>query len=340
MSNNLIGICEPMRIASVNPARPAFESLPTVRLAWIFEFQNPIGLSPWSESGSFRRGIECRLNRLSIPQNVLRVSIPTMRTSRIKAKLSQNLPVLVTTLHYSDPSIYEMASLMGFDGLWLDLEHHHHSVETANTLLRAARVGASDVMVRPAKGESMRMGRILEAGANGIMSPRCDNAAEAREVVRWAKFAPQGERGIDSANADNPYCMMPLAEYIRFANEQTFIVIQIEDPKALINTDEIAAVPGVDIVFFGPGDFSILSGIPGQWDHPLIKDAMQKVAAAVQKSGKHWGMPIFSVEHAHEVLGLGGRFLAHGADLLIVKTGLEDIQRRFAPLGVTFERSA
>ena len=64
-----------------------------------------------------------------------------MRTSRIKAKLSKNQPVLLTSLHYSDPSLYEMTSLMGFDGIWLDLEHHHHSVETANTLLRAARVG-------------------------------------------------------------------------------------------------------------------------------------------------------------------------------------------------------
>ncbi|MFM9963525.1 MAG: HpcH/HpaI aldolase family protein [Planctomycetaceae bacterium] len=187
-----------------------------------------------------------------------------MRNSRIKAKLSKNQPVLLTSLHYSDPSLYEMTSLMGFDGIWLDLEHHHHSVETANTLLRAARVGSSDVMVRPAKGEFMRMGRILEAGATGIMYPRCDNAAEAREVVRWSKFAPMGQRGIDAANPDNPYCLMPLVEYLKAANEQTFIVIQIEDPSALAQVDEIAAVPGVDIIFFGPGDFSILSGIPGQ----------------------------------------------------------------------------
>lgn len=261
-----------------------------------------------------------------------------MRTSRIKAKLKQNQPVLLTTLHYADPSIYEMASLMGFDGLWLDLEHHHHSVETANALLRAARVGTSDVMVRSAKGEFMRIGRILEAGATGIMYPRCDNAAEARELVRWSKFAPQGQRGIDAANPDNPYCMMPLVEYLAAANEQTFVVAQIEDPAALANVDEIAAVPGVDIVFFGPGDFSILAGVPGQFEHPLIKDAQRKVAAACKKHGKHWGMPIFNIEHAQEVLSLGGRFLCHSADILILKNAFEDIQRKFEPLGVTCER--
>ena len=263
-----------------------------------------------------------------------------MLPSRIKAKLARNEPVLLTTLHYSDPSIYEMTSLMGFDGIWLDLEHHHHSLETANSLLRAARVGSSDVMVRPAKGEFMRMGRILEAGATGIMYPRCDNAAEAREVVRWAKFAPQGQRGIDAANPDNPYCMMPLVEYLKAANEQTFVVVQIEDPKALEHAEEMAAVPGVDIIFFGPGDFSILAGIPGQFDHPLIKDAMQKVSAACKKAGKHWGMPIFHLEHAKEVMSLGGRFLCHNADILLLKNGLEDIQRKFSTVGVTFEKRA
>lgn len=261
-----------------------------------------------------------------------------MRTSKIKAKLAKNEPVLLTTLHFGDATVFEMTSLMGWDGIWLDLEHHGHSVETAAHLARAARVGSSDIMIRPAKGEFMRMGRILEIGAQGIMYPRCDNAEEARQVVRWSKFAPLGERGIDSGNADNPYCMMPLVEYLQAANEQTFIVIQIEDPKALVHAEAMAAVEGVDVLFLGPGDFSILAGVPGQFDHPKIKEAMHTVAAAAKKAGKHWGMPIFSMDHAKEVMELGGRFLCHGADLLMVKNGLEEIARKFAPLGVTFDR--
>ena len=85
---------------------------------------------------------------------------------------------------------------MGFDGIWMDMEHHGYSVETATTLMRAARVGTADIMARPAKGEFMRMGRMLEAGAQGIMYPRCDDAAEARQVVTWSKFAPLGRRGL------------------------------------------------------------------------------------------------------------------------------------------------
>src|SRR5437763_1929375 len=164
-----------------------------------------------------------------------------MRPSKIKAKLKRNEPVLLTTLHLTDPSLYELVSLMGFDGIWMDMEHHGYSLETAMTLMRAARVGSSDIMVRPAKGEFMRIGRMLEAGAQGILYPRCDDAAEARQVVTWSKFAPLGKRGIDSANADNPYCSMPLVEYIQAANEQTFVVVQIEEPAALENARAIAA---------------------------------------------------------------------------------------------------
>src|SRR5437016_14514639 len=145
-----------------------------------------------------------------------------MRISRVKSKLARNEPVLLTTLHLTDPSLYELTSLMGFDGIWMDLEHHGYSLETAMTLMRAARVGSTDVMVRPAKGEFMRLGRVLEAGPQGIMYPRCADAAEAREVVAWAKFAPLGRRGLDGANADAPYCSMPVDAYVRAANEQTF----------------------------------------------------------------------------------------------------------------------
>ena len=262
-----------------------------------------------------------------------------MRPSRTKAKLQRDEPVLVVTLHLTDPSLYEMVSLMGFDCIWMDMEHHFYSLETAAPLMRAARVGTTDVMARPAKGEFMRMGRMLEAGAQGIMYPRCDDAAEAAEVVRWAKFAPQGTRGCDAANPDNPYLMMPVADYVAEANRQTFLVIQVEDQQALERAEEIAAVDGVDVLFLGPGDFSILSGIPGQFDHPRVQQAMEKVARAAKNAGKHWGCPAFSVDHTRQLIEMGARFIAHNADVLMVKAGMEQLRRDFAPLGFTFDDS-
>ncbi len=260
-----------------------------------------------------------------------------MKTSRIKAKLSANQPALVTALQYSDPAIYELVSLQGFDGIWMDLEHHHRSVETAAQLMRAARVGTSDIVARPAKGEFMRMGRLLEAGAQGIMYPRCDNAEEAAEVVRWSKFAPLGQRGFDGSQPDVPFYSLPVPDYVEQANQQTLIVIQIESPQALEQADEIAAIEGVDVLMLGPADFGILSGIPGQWDHPVIDGAVRRLADAAAGAGKHWGSPTRSVEHAQQLIDLGARFICHGADFLVVKQGFEQIRKAFAPLGFEFQ---
>ena len=261
-----------------------------------------------------------------------------MRPSRIKAKLNRGEPALVTSLQAIDPSYFELASLMGFDGIWLDLEHHACSLETAAGLMRAARVGVADMMLRPAKGEFMRLGRMLECGAQGIMYPRCSTADEARELVAAAKFAPLGRRGLDSGNADAPYCSLPLDRYVREANEQTFLVVQLEDRDAIANAREIAEVEGVDVLFFGPGDFSVLSGIPGQMsDHPLVDEAIAAIAAAASAAGKQWGMPVGSPDRAKELLDMGSRFLAYGADLLWIKQGLEQTREQFGPLGFTFD---
>lgn len=260
-----------------------------------------------------------------------------MRYSVTKNKLRRGEPALITTLHYSDPTLYEMTSLMGFDGIWLDLEHHHHSLETAANLMRSARIGASDVIVRPAKGEYMRMSRILEAGAQGIMYPRCESAEEAAEVVRWAKFAPFGERGIDGANADAPFCAVPMKPYLKKANEETLLIIQIESPKAVEEVENIAKVPGVDVLMIGPGDLSVLSGIPFEMDHAIIHDARRRVAAAAKAAGIHWGSTSPSPAHTQGLLDQGARFICSGADILSMKQALDDLQARFAPLGFTFD---
>ena len=260
-----------------------------------------------------------------------------MRPSRVKAKLRRNEPALITTLHYVEPSLYELTSLMGFDGIWMDLEHHQYSVETAANLMRAARVGASDIIARPGKGEFMRMSRLLEAGAQAIMYPRCESAAEAAEVVRWAKFAPLGERGVDGANADAPYCCMPLVEYLKRANEETLVLVQIESPKAVEAVEAIAKVPGVDALFLGPADLSVLYGVPGQFDHPKMVSARERVAKAASSAGIHWGTTSPDPVHSRKIMDMGARLVCHNADILIIKRGLEDVQKQYALLGFTFD---
>ena len=262
-----------------------------------------------------------------------------MRSSRIKQKITRGQPALITTLHFMDGSLYEMTSLMGFDGIWIDLEHHSHSLETAAQMMRAARVGTSDIVARPAKGEFMRLARVLEIGASAIMYPQCDNADEASQLVRAAKFPPEGRRGCDWGGSDTPYMMMPMEEYLRKANEETLLIAQIESPEALENVEAIAQVPGIDILFLGPGDYSIRLGIPGQSQHPEIRAAEDRIARAASHAGIHWGLPVGSPEQAQDAIDRGARFICHQADLNLMKHALESIQNHFSPLGFTFDQS-
>jgi 4-hydroxy-2-oxoheptanedioate aldolase len=260
-----------------------------------------------------------------------------MRPSVIKKKLKDGKPALLTQLHLTDASIFEMVSVMGFDGIWMDLEHHGYSLETAGNLIRATRVGSADILARAAKGEFMRIGRLLEMGAQGIMYPRCSDASEAAEVVRWAKLAPLGERGFDGAGADAFYTGIPMDKYVKDANEETFVVIQLEDPKAVEQSEAIAAVEGVDVIMLGSADFSVLSGIPGQFDHPSIEKSLNKIAQAAANTGKYWASTAADANSAKELLQRGAGMILHNADICIVKKGLEIMQADFSKLGFQFE---
>jgi 4-hydroxy-2-oxoheptanedioate aldolase len=259
-----------------------------------------------------------------------------MRSSKIKAKLTQDTPALCVQLHLTDASVFELTSLLGFDGIWMDLEHHGYSVETAGQLMRAARVGSADIVARPGKGEFMRMGRLLELGAQAIMYPRCESAAEAAEVVRWSKFAPLGTRGFDGSGVDAAFMTAPIADYLAHANRETLVIIQLEDQQAIDQADAIAATPGVDMIMLGPADFSILGGFPFEFNHPKVEQALAAVAVAARNAGKHWACTS-TLATAKRAIEMGSRLLFCNADIVMIKNGLEQMQIQFAPLGFTFD---
>lgn len=263
-----------------------------------------------------------------------------MRPSRVLSKVRNGQPALMSTLHFREPQVFEMMSLMGVDAIWIDLEHHPTSVEKADELMRAARVGVSDIIARPGRWEYMRLGRMLEAGAHGILYPRCESAEEAAEVVRWSKFYPLGERGQDGGNPDNPYCIMPMDQYTRVANEQTYVAIQLESPRAVDCVEDIVAVKGVDFVFFGPGDFSVLTGQAGQVRNEKADRALERISKAAAAAGTWWGTVSFGPEHARELIDMGCMLMSRGCDLLWVREGIEQMRREYSQIGFEFDAVA
>jgi len=229
---------------------------------------------------------------------------------------------------------------MGIDCVWIDLEHQPIGMDSLANMVRAARVGDMDVMARPAKGEFMRMARLIEAGASVIMYPRCESADEARQIVKHAKFPPLGERGFFSAAPDNPYCLTPMVDYLREANEQTVLLAQIESPNAVTMARGIAEVEGIDMLFFGPGDFSIAAGVPGQFENEVVQSAMAETAAAARAAAKRFGTLVTSLDHAKCALDLGASLLAYGGDLHFVRDALFKVREQFGALGIPFGKIA
>ena len=252
--------------------------------------------------------------------------------ARLKVLLNQDKLVRVFCLgQLCDPKFLEIVGLNGgFDAVWLDQEHGSMTVERIEHATRAARACGLDTFVRLAPTDYATVMRPLEAGAGGIMAAQVRSARQAEEVVRWAKFHPRGVRGINNTGVDARYGMQPLADYFRQANAETLLAIQIEHVDALEDVEGIAAVPDVDVLFVGPADLSQSLGLPGEWEHPRLWQALERVARAASAHGIHWAILPPSPAYARRCVDLGCRMLSLGLDVWVVQRGLQAFQAEYA----------
>ena len=242
-----------------------------------------------------------------------------MKKSLVKARWAAGEAATCAILHLADGAYAEFAAAQPcFDCIWYDLEHGPVALERAADLFRAVRWQGKDVMARPGKGEFMRMGRMLEQGASGIMYPRCENVDEAREFVRWAKFAPLGERGFAGDNAEAGYGAIDVDAYVTAANAETFLAPMIESPTSLANARAIAETEGVDMLFFGPGDYSVLGGIRSSLDSLEILKAMEQACVAARAAGKHFGSLAITDEQMRRLVDMGADFLMCYSDMAAI----------------------
>ena len=238
----------------------------------------------------------------------------SMRPSRVLAKRPAGKPVFSTKCNLADPRAVEIASLFGFDCVWLCREHVPNTLHDIENMIRTAKMYNVDALVRVPRGSYSDLIHPLEMDASGIMVPHCMSADDARQIVQHTKFHPIGRRPLDGGNADGRYCLISYPEYVEQANDQRFVMVQIADFEAMDELDEIAATPGIDMLLFGGGDFSHSLGIPGGFDDPQVADARKRVGEAARKHGKFAGIPC-SVETVPQMIDLGYQFLTMGADV-------------------------
>jgi 4-hydroxy-2-oxoheptanedioate aldolase len=252
-----------------------------------------------------------------------------MRPSKTLAKLRAGQVVSCFKMNLADSRAVEIAAMAGFDCIWLDMEHVPNDLSTIERGILAAKAHDTDTMVRVARGSYSDHIRPLEMDAAGIMVPHVMSLADAKSVVQMTRFHPLGRRPVDGGNADAAYCGVDFQEYLGQANEQRFVVVQIEDPEPLAELDEIAALSGIDMLFFGPGDFSQGIGAPGDWDDPRISDARRRVAQAATAHGKFAGT-VGSLDSLDSLIEMGYRFVSIGADVVGLSNYCQGITSGFA----------
>jgi 2-dehydro-3-deoxyglucarate aldolase/4-hydroxy-2-oxoheptanedioate aldolase len=251
--------------------------------------------------------------------------------ARLKQLLSQNHLARVYGLgQLLCPKFVEIVGLHGgFDAVWFDQEHAGVSIPQIEQGSLAARAHGLDSFVRLAPTDYAAVMRPLEAGAGGIMAAQVRSAEQTRDIVRWAKFHPLGLRGYNGLGVDGRYGLLKTDEYIARANSDVFIAIQIEHFQAVDEIEQIAAVPGVDVLFLGPADLSQSMGYPGKWDHPAVWSAIERVAAAAKQNGIHWAIVPKDPAYGRRCMESGCRMLSIGFDTLTVFAGLQSTTQQF-----------
>jgi 4-hydroxy-2-oxoheptanedioate aldolase len=206
-----------------------------------------------------------------------------LRTNRAKQKLANGeIVTIVAGLTHADD--IDNAGPLGFDGVWFEGEHGAADAVDMGNLTRACDIWGMTSVARINLNEQGLIYRTLDRGAQAIVVPHVNNAAEARNVVEGGKFTPLGKRGMFTSRQG-----LGVDDYFDRANDETMLIVLIEDIVAWENLDEIIAVDGIDVFFVAPSDFASSMGHMGDLQHPdvqeKINDSMKRILAAGKNAG-------------------------------------------------------
>jgi 2-keto-3-deoxy-L-rhamnonate aldolase RhmA len=231
----------------------------------------------------------------------------------LKDLLQNGKPLIGTLLTVASPEVAEALSLVGFDWIFIDLEHGSLSIQDAQRAVQAV-ANRSFTLIRVPDGTPEHINRALDTGCSGIIVPFVNTESYARRVVSLAKYPPLGERSAGLGRAQG--FGMNFAGYLQSANLQTTVVVQIEHREAVANIDQILAVPGIDAAFIGPYDLSGSLGLLGQVSHPEVSGAVDSVRTACARSNSAYGIFCSTAEQAGNAINGGATLVAVGTDIL------------------------
>jgi len=230
-------------------------------------------------------------------------------------RLRSRQPLLGTMVTLGDPAVVEILAALGFDWLFIDGEHGPYDTGDLLALLRAAG-GRIPCVARVAAAEEARIKRVLDLGADGVIVPMVNTAEQAAAVVRAARYAPLGGRGVGLARAHG--YGLGFREYVATANDRIAVIVQAEHWQAVENIEAIIATPGIDAVQLGPYDLSASLGRMGQVDHPEVVAAIDRVIEVCLAANVPVGWFAVAAETARPYLDRGCTLITAGVDALLL----------------------
>jgi 2-keto-3-deoxy-L-rhamnonate aldolase RhmA len=246
-----------------------------------------------------------------------------MHGDRLRAMCaSREVKVGTFLVELATPGIGHICKAAGCDYVLVDCEHsgfHNETVKSVVRYLEAARLPA---IVRVPSKEYHHIARALDMGAEGLMLPMVNDAAEAGRIVDCMKYTPVGHRGVALGIAHDAYRAGPVLEMLAAANARTTLFAQIETRAGVDNAEAIAALDGVDCLWVGHFDLSCSLGIPGEFTHPTFRDAIATVGRACRRHGKALGRLVPDVATGEDYWAKGFDFLCYSGDVWLLQAAI------------------
>lgn len=243
-------------------------------------------------------------------------------TLDFRARLRGGERLLGTMVTLPEPAVTEILSKLGFDWLFVDGEHGPLETRELAAIVQAAGERTACI-VRVPEAAEVPIKKALDLGAHGIIVPQVNTAEQAANVVRWARYAPEGARGVGLARAHG--YGQRFREYLRSANDEIAVIVQAEHAQAVENIDAIVRVPGVDAVLLGPYDLSASLGRMGQIDHPDVTAAVERVTRVCRAAGMPLGYFGVTAAAVRPYAAQGYTLLVAGVDTLYVASGAKAV---------------
>jgi 2-keto-3-deoxy-L-rhamnonate aldolase RhmA len=249
-----------------------------------------------------------------------------MEKNRLKEKLKRGEAAFGVFIWEPAFQLIEILGLLGFDYLYIDCQHSPMSVETVTQIVRTAELRGLTPYVRVPQNVPEIILRYLDAGVMGIHVADMDSAEVARKAVRAVKYPPEGERGLASTRAADFGLADSMAEYIKKANLETMVMGTVESKEGVDNIREILNTEGLDGVSIGLADLSKSLGVPGQRNHPLVLQAVDKVLAAGKETRKPIGVMVAGDETPKQYVEKGFRMVSKSLTALVISAGKQFLQ--------------